>query len=424
MPDIVGSTSRKPRLHFHSDCEFFAGSERPLPLIWDDPRVRDEYEVTLSYRQSARYEEGLHLYLAEGMVVYPIVSAPPLGSSASSAIHQASSLRHRVLRRTQGVWELLLRYPRFTVDVIRMIGVFRQIRPSVAHLNNGGYPGARSVRAAAVAARLTGCPRIVMVVNNIAHPYSTVGRLVDLPLDLLVRRCTDTFVTASTDAREALISVLRLSEERVVQIPNAVPTPQPTIDPETLRTSIGIGDETIVVGVVALLEARKGHRVLLAALEKLNSGEAPVGHRVTTWIVGDGELRDELMREVEARGLRDSIDFLGYRDDYVNLMAAMDIVLLPSLRNEDSPLSTLEAMALAKPVVASAVAGLSEQVLDGVTGYLVNPGDADALANRLAQLVNGDSERARLGAAGRQRYEGEFSPVLFVERYLGLYSSG
>ena len=129
--------------------------------------------------------------------------------------------------------------------------------------------------------------------------------------------------------------------------------------------------------------------MLLAALEKLNSGTSPTGHRVTTWIVGEGELRDELVHETEVRRLQDSIDFLGYRDDYLNLMAAMDIIVLPSLRNEDSPLSTIEAMALAKPVVASAVAGLSEQVLDGVTGYLVNPGDADALSRRLAQLVNG-----------------------------------
>ena len=243
MPDIVGSISRRPRLHFHTDCEFFAGSERPLPLLWNDPRVRENYQVTLSYRQSERYENELHPYLPEDLVVYPMASTPPLGPTPTSASHQTSSFRHQLVRRTQGIWELLLRYPRFTVDVIRMIGVFRKVRPSVVHLNNGGYPGARSVRAAAVAARLTGCPRIVMVVNNIANPYTTVGRVVDLPLDLLVRRCTDTFVTASAAARQALISVLRLSDERVVQIPNAVRTPQPTIDRETLRTSIGIDDD-------------------------------------------------------------------------------------------------------------------------------------------------------------------------------------
>ena len=142
---------------------------------------------------------------------------------------------------------------------------------------------------------------------------------------------------------------------------------------------------------------------------------------MTVWFVGDGEEEVALRESVVIRGLSDVVQFLGYRRDPLDLIGAMDIVVLPSLSNEDSPFATIEAMALGKPVVATTVAGLKEQVVDGVTGFLVRPGDHNELAQRIVLLIESADVRRSLGEAGHERYLRYFSPDVFVARYLDLY---
>jgi len=394
-----------------------------MPILWNSPLILDSYDVSFSYRQTSRYSEEAALFLPPEVVLYPLASAPPRRHTAA----MGNSTVQRLLSRTKRVategWDLLLRYPRFGLDVLRIRSVLRTVRPTVVHLNNGGYPGARSVRAGAVAARLVGCQRVVMVVNNIAYPYSTVGRIVDFPLDLLVRHCTDTFVTASASSREALISVLSLEPSVVVQIPNAVTQPAISTDRGLVRASVGATDETIVIGLVGLLEERKGHAPLIAAVARLFEMDPSLRTNVRIWLVGDGPLLPGLRSKVHELGLEENFTFFGYLQDYLQVVNAMDIVVAPSLSQEDSPLATLEAMSLAIPVVASSLAGLSEQVIHADTGYLVEPGDDTALALRLLDLIGSESKRKDFGARGLQRYSSQYSPEALIKSYTRLYSA-
>jgi len=413
----------RQRLHFHSDCRFFAGSERVMAILWDSFKVRENYDVSFSYRQYQRYTDEVAPFLNSDLDVYPVLSHHVRRTMVPRRKSAVAKHFWWFARAVRHGWELLLLYPGFIIDVARLRSVFKSMKPTVVHLNNGGYPGARSVRAGAVAARLAGGDRVVMLVNNTALPYSSLSRYLDYPLDFLVKKCTDTFVTASAEAREALISVLNLDSTKVVQIPNAVRKWQVEQDRDQMRAKYGADGNTVVLGLVGLLELRKGHSLLVDAISTLLINQPVSPENLQIWFVGEGPLEVELKSQIQEAGLKEYFNFLGYRHDYIEVMYSMDIVAAPSLFNEDSPLATLEAMSLGIPVVAFQLAGLSEQVNHGVTGYLVPIGDSTTLSQRLSDLVHDDSMRERFGSNALERYEELYSPRRLIQRYLGLYSS-
>jgi glycosyltransferase involved in cell wall biosynthesis len=138
--------------------------------------------------------------------------------------------------------------------------------------------------------------------------------------------------------------------------------------------------------------------------------------------VGDGPLRNELLITAAELQLAAACAFPGARRDVYDVMAAMDIFALPSL-NEGIPMSLLEAMALGRPVVASAVGGIPEVIQDRVNGRLVPPGDEDALAAACLELAN-DRDLARaMGARARQTIEDSFSHERCGSALLNVYQS-
>ena len=123
---------------------------------------------------------------------------------------------------------------------------------------------------------------------------------------------------------------------------------------------------------------------------------------------------------VEGMGLAGRVLFLGQRDDVPELMAGSDLLALPSLF-EGLPLSALEAMAAGLPVVGTRVCGTSEAVLDGVTGRLVEPGDPEALAEAIVEVLQAPGLAARMGAAGRLRVEREFGAARMACETAAIY---
>ncbi|MEN3341654.1 MAG: hypothetical protein V7644_1058, partial [Actinomycetota bacterium] len=114
--------------------------------------------------------------------------------------------------------------------------------------------------------------------------------------------------------------------------------------------------------------------------------------------------------------------FVGYQADVGRFYAAMDVLLLPSA-NEGTPVSVIEALAAGRPAVATRVGGVPDVVRDGLDGFLVEPGDVDALAGRLAQLATDADGRARMGAEGRARVLGRYSVPRLVDDVDRLYRS-
>ncbi|MGC8827667.1 MAG: glycosyltransferase, partial [Anaerolineae bacterium] len=132
-------------------------------------------------------------------------------------------------------------------------------------------------------------------------------------------------------------------------------------------------------------------------------------------LVGDGPLEESLRRFVQDAGLGRWTAFAGYREDIPRLLAGADIYVLPSL-SEGMPRSILEAMAMELPVIASDIRGCRELVVDGETGLLVPPADADALAEALRRLAGDADLQRKMGEAGRRRVQQEFDERLVFQR--------
>src|SRR5439155_15307328 len=142
-----------------------------------------------------------------------------------------------------------------------------------------------------------------------------------------------------------------------------------------LRRTLGIAEDTPVVGIVARLVPIKAHEVFFEAARQVLQADASVRFLV----IGDGERRAELDALVDRLGLREAVIFLGWRRDMREVYADLDVVALTS-RNEGSPVALIEAMAAARPVVSTAVGGVPEVVVDGVTGLTVPPSNPSAWA--------------------------------------------
>ena len=174
-------------------------------------------------------------------------------------------------------------------------------------------------------------------------------------------------------------------------------------DAAQAKMQLGLPAGARVVGVAASLIARKGHRFLLEALARLQQSVGPI-HAV---FAGEGELESELRAQVAALNLTERVHFLGFRRDIAQVICALDVFVLPSLK-EGLSIAVMEAMALQKPVICSRIAGLPEVVRDGQTGILVPPGDADALQGALEQLFGDADLRRELGENARRFLEENF----------------
>lgn len=229
------------------------------------------------------------------------------------------------------------------------------------------------------------------------------GRNAQIALDNATARLCFAIIAVSHATRDDLVRQ-GYPADRLVTIHNGVEVAEPA-------APVRLAEGPTILEVARLAEV-KGQRTLIAAVERLDATAVLVGRDLEA-----GGHYEETLRRLGGR-----VVFAGYRDDVPALMAGCDVFCLPS-RVEGLPLVILEAMAQGTPVVATSVGGTPELVVDGETGLLVPPDDADALADALAQLL-ADPERARrMGAAGRARVEREFSLVASAQRVLSLYAA-
>jgi glycosyltransferase involved in cell wall biosynthesis len=226
-------------------------------------------------------------------------------------------------------------------------------------------------------------------------------------------------VAISRAVRDELCSRAGLDAARVPLIASAVDTrefrPDANARSRVLR-EFALDDRAIVVGISAQLIARKGHEVLLRAWPEL------VRRVPSTALLcfGRGPLRASLERLVARLDLSRCVRFVGFRDDLAELLPGLDVLVHPAAR-EGLGVAVLEAMACAVPVVATAVGGVVDAVSDGAEGVLVAVGDGPALVAAIERLAGDAALRRRMGSAGRNRAEDEFSIARMADRYAELY---
>ncbi len=227
----------------------------------------------------------------------------------------------------------------------------------------------------------------------------------------------DGIVTISEGIRQVLLEE-GIPPARVRCVHSAVDVEQYRIerDREWFGREFGVPVTAPVIGVIAQLIPRKGHRFLLDITPELAS-RFP-GLRIIFFGKGplDGELRDGIAR----RGLGDRVQLAGFRDDMPRILPCLDLVAHPALM-EGLGVSLLQAAACGVPMVAARAGGIPEIVRHGVNGYLVPPGNSRELANAIADLLSSPERAARMGAAGLELVRREFSIDSMVNGNLGVY---
>jgi glycosyltransferase involved in cell wall biosynthesis len=406
------------KLHYHSDCSFFAGCEQMLGNFFESPEIKVNFEISFSYRSSERYTEGLQRRVKGELKLDPL-SFPDLDSDLSFQMRGPKV----VTQFCNSAIRILSIYPLFLYDVVLLHRLLMRTKPDILHVNSGGYPGALSTRAVVVAARWANIPVVLMVVNNLAVGYTRPSRWMDYPIDRWVARSVDLFITGSEAAANQLRFVLGLPKSRVKAIHNGVSVRPGSATLAETRDRLGLNKfKGVVFGVVALLIGRKGHRILLEAVAKMCDEDPAVVQEVKILIEGDGPLRAELAEFIDTHNLHDTIVLVGSEENVVDFMSALDVLILPSVQDEDFPNVILEAMSLGKPVIATRLAGTPEQVEDGVTGILVEPRNVDQLADAIKYLVRNENIRLEFGRSGLARYHNHFTQAMATANYLATYT--
>jgi glycosyltransferase involved in cell wall biosynthesis len=283
-----------------------------------------------------------------------------------------------------------------------------------------------------LAARRVGVPVVLSALHSTGWPDS-VGRL-----NRWLTPITDAFIAVAETHGRFLCQAHGFPADKVVVIPNGVDTDRfaPIGDIAGLRRELGIGAaepawrplcetppgafETSghVVGIVAALRPEKNHELFLAMAGRV-ARQLPATQFL---IIGDGPRREALEQTARDAGLAANVVFLGSRDDVPRWLAAMDAFVLTS-QIEANPVSILEAMSAGVPVVATNVGSIHEAVVDEKTGYLVGPGDADQLAEKVLRLLRHAPLRRAMGAAARQAAVSRWSIGAMVRGYERLIES-
>lgn len=356
-----------------------------------------------------------------------------VGGTAGYVVMLARGLRRRgyrvaaICHATAAVAQMRTQLEELGVDVRAIEGVggrfnrqrafrslFRQYRGGVLALMMGYFTRAG---AASLAGALGGAGAIVRAELTPPEPPITRKQKLGLRVkDLL----TDRFVVGANDNREAFAREIGIARSKIEVIHTGIELERfrPGQGRDEFRARWGFRPETIIVATHSRLsDERKGVTYFLdmAALV------APRDARVVFLVSGDGVLRPALEEHAERLGIRDRVVFVGWQPEAPKVFAAMDVFVMPSTF-EGGPTTILEAMAMAKPVVASSVGMVPEVIVDGETGLIVPPADPSALASAVIRLLGDETLRTCLGRHAREHALASFSIDRMVERYLEVFA--
>ncbi|RKY26348.1 MAG: hypothetical protein DRP79_05045 [Planctomycetota bacterium] len=228
----------------------------------------------------------------------------------------------------------------------------------------------------------------------------------------------DGFIAVSDEVHKAILEQIGAIDNKVFTICNAVNLKpfERSGDKAALCDALDLAPDVHLVATVGRLTEQKGHRYLIDAA-------APVIASLSDahfLFIGDGELRSELTEQARQAGLAAHIHFLGMRKDVPDLLAAVDLFVQPSLW-EGLSVALLEAMAAAKPIVATAVSGTTQAMIPGETGLVVPPRDSNALAEAIVQLLSHPEQAQTLGRAARQHIIAHYSAQQQADQHMALY---
>jgi glycosyltransferase involved in cell wall biosynthesis len=352
----------------------------------------------------------------QGYETLLVAGVPPAGEDDMSYVAAAAGIEPLIVPDMSREIS-----PKDLSTVWKLYRLMLRQRPDIVHTHTAKAGGVG--RAAGVLYRwltlsaLGGRPRQCRFVHtyhgHVFHSYyGGVKTRIFLAIERLLARMTDRIVVISEQQRREIGEEFHVGRrEQFAVIPLGIDLDvyaNWTERRSRLRQDISTSDDELLIGIVGRLTEIKNHRLFLEAAVLLKKMSTP---RLRFLVIGDGALRTELESQARQFGLEPDVVFLGTRSDPENFYPALDIVALTSL-NEGTPLSVIEGMANARPVMATAVGGVVD-LLGNETekgeGYVVcergvcaQSGDAAGFAQGLKRLIDDKELRAKLGARGRE----------------------
>lgn len=306
--------------------------------------------------------------------------------------------------------DLIRLAPRAEVDLHagwKLSRIIKDLRPDVVHAHD---PHAVALAALALSFLTSGkCPALIAS-RRVAFHLKTNA------FSKWKYHQVDCFVAASNAIRDMLIGN-GIDRARIVTVHEGIDLHRVQVEPAAnIHAEFWLPTHAPIVGAVAALTQEKGHKYLIDAAA-LVVREVPDARFV---ILGEGDLRQALERQVRELHLDKHVVLPGFRADILSFIRSFDVFVMSSLF-EGLGTSLLDAMALSKPAVASDTGGIPEVVVHGETGLLVPPRDVRELAGAIVTLLKDPDRRDRMGRAGLERVKRLFSADRMVEQTLGVY---
>lgn len=289
----------------------------------------------------------------------------------------------------------------------KFVSALRCLKLSVFHAHLSWPLGCRH---ALLAAKLARIPSVVAT----SHLCGSVQGIRFRSLKQYLHSwAVERYIAVSNEVRKCLVADLGLPNAKINVIRNGIDlSPFERSAEVEFRAELGGTHSRFLVLTPARLHPQKGHDYLLEAASKVPNA--------IFLLAGDGPDRKRLENRAAELGIQDRVQFLGHRRDITRLLANSDVFVLPSLY-EGLPISVLEAMAAEKPVVATAIGGTDEIIVDGESGKLVAPRDGNALAASINEILSDQAWAKRLATAGRIRIAHLFSAGRMVHGVEELY---
>ncbi|MFB3882803.1 MAG: glycosyltransferase family 4 protein [Armatimonadota bacterium] len=305
--------------------------------------------------------------------------------------------------------------PKVALRALRLARVIADFRPHIVHTHSFG---ASMIGAAACA--IARSARLLVTIHNYPPGTGTMapsGAGRGWAFDRVIRRARH-IITVSDALRRDLVSAYPEAMAKSSTIYNGVETQRPVSrEPSKVRAEHGLPATGPLVGMVARLAPQKGILEYIRAARVVADAYPPA----VFVLAGDGPLMQEAVGLRQELGLEQRLYLLGHVPQARDLIAALDLLVIASL-SEGSSVVAMEAMSLGRPVVATTVGGVPEVVVGGETGILVPPGDPDALAAGVLDLLRDPERAAEMGERGRQRAVREFDLNDMIEKTKALYA--
>lgn len=408
---------QKPTLLIFSQCFVYGGSERLMQSIYKSETLNEKFHVIFAYSYFKDYKKGIERDSINQNIKATI---QPLYLLTNGDVFYKIDVKFK----NKGI-RYLLKSPLYFLELISIYKIYNYIylfcfmqltKPTVLHINNGGYPAAKACNLLAIIASYFKKTRVIYQVNGKA--VETKQEKLN-HFDTKINNAVDVFLTHSTQNKEALIE-RGFNESKVTSIPSY-------FEETIVQSDVDYPKKNeISLCVVGFLSVRKGQMYLLKALLLIKEKKEQVFSKLHLNLIGGGSEYFALNNFIIENNLEETVTLWGERSDYIQFIKQSDIFIIPSVSGEDLPLVLITAMQNQKCIIASKFAGIGEHIKDGYNGLLVLP-DTSTIAAQLADAiikVCTDNElKGKLEHNVLETFNTNFGEPKYINNLLHLYNT-